>query len=33
VLEIVDPQLADRLAGWIDELRSRYPAVASRSGA
>ena len=33
VLEIADPELADRLAAWIDELRVRYPAVASRSGA
>ena len=33
VLEIADAQLADRVAGWIDELRARYPAVASRSGA
>jgi phosphatidylserine/phosphatidylglycerophosphate/cardiolipin synthase-like enzyme len=33
VLEIADARLADRLAGWIDELRARYPAVASRSGA
>jgi phosphatidylserine/phosphatidylglycerophosphate/cardiolipin synthase-like enzyme len=32
VLEIADAQLADRLAGWIDELQARYPAVASRSG-
>jgi phosphatidylserine/phosphatidylglycerophosphate/cardiolipin synthase-like enzyme len=31
VLEIADAQLADRLAGWIDELRARYPAVASRT--
>jgi phosphatidylserine/phosphatidylglycerophosphate/cardiolipin synthase-like enzyme len=27
VLEIADAQLADRLAGWIDELRARYPAL------
>jgi hypothetical protein len=33
VLEIADAQLADRLAGWIDELRARYPSVASRRGA
>jgi phosphatidylserine/phosphatidylglycerophosphate/cardiolipin synthase-like enzyme len=26
VLEISDAQLADRLAGWIDDLRVRYPA-------
>jgi len=25
VLEIADPALAERLAGWIDELRARYP--------
>jgi phosphatidylserine/phosphatidylglycerophosphate/cardiolipin synthase-like enzyme len=25
VLEIADPALAERLASWIDELRSRYP--------
>jgi phosphatidylserine/phosphatidylglycerophosphate/cardiolipin synthase-like enzyme len=25
VLEIADPALADRLAGWIDGLRERYP--------
>jgi phosphatidylserine/phosphatidylglycerophosphate/cardiolipin synthase-like enzyme len=25
VLEIADPALAERLAGWIDELRERYP--------
>ncbi len=25
VLELRDPALADRLAGWIDELRERYP--------
>ena len=25
VLEIADAALADRLAGWIDELRARYP--------
>ena len=28
VLELEDPQLADRLAGFVDEIRSRYPAVA-----
>ena len=33
VLEIADAELADRLAAWIDELRARYPAVASRTGA
>jgi phosphatidylserine/phosphatidylglycerophosphate/cardiolipin synthase-like enzyme len=27
VLEIADPALADRLAGFIDEIRARYPAV------
>jgi len=27
VLEIQDPQLADRLAGFVDEVRGRYPAV------
>jgi phosphatidylserine/phosphatidylglycerophosphate/cardiolipin synthase-like enzyme len=27
VLEIQDPQLADRLAGFVDEIRARYPAV------
>jgi phosphatidylserine/phosphatidylglycerophosphate/cardiolipin synthase-like enzyme len=25
VLEIRDPELADQLAGWIDEVRARYP--------
>ena len=25
VLEIADAALAERLAGWIDELRERYP--------
>ena len=25
VLEIADPELAERLAGWIDGLRARYP--------
>jgi phosphatidylserine/phosphatidylglycerophosphate/cardiolipin synthase-like enzyme len=28
VLELEDPPLAERLAGWIDELRGRYPGVA-----
>jgi phosphatidylserine/phosphatidylglycerophosphate/cardiolipin synthase-like enzyme len=27
VLEIPDPPLADRLAGFIDEIRSRYPGI------
>jgi phosphatidylserine/phosphatidylglycerophosphate/cardiolipin synthase-like enzyme len=27
VLEIVDPELAERLAAYIDEIRARYPAV------
>ena len=27
VLEIADAGLAERLAGWIDELRARYPAL------
>lgn len=27
VLELVDPQLADRLAAFVDEVRRRYPAV------
>jgi phosphatidylserine/phosphatidylglycerophosphate/cardiolipin synthase-like enzyme len=27
VLELVDPRLADRLAGFVDEVRGRYPAV------
>ena len=27
VLEIADPALAERMAGWIDELRARYPAL------
>ena len=27
VLEIVDPTLADRLAGYIDDIRAKYPAV------
>ena len=28
VLELEDPQLADRLAAFVDEIRARYPAVA-----
>jgi phosphatidylserine/phosphatidylglycerophosphate/cardiolipin synthase-like enzyme len=27
VLEVADARLADRLAGWIDDLRARYPPV------
>jgi phosphatidylserine/phosphatidylglycerophosphate/cardiolipin synthase-like enzyme len=27
VVEVVDPQLADRLAAFVDEVRARYPAV------
>jgi phosphatidylserine/phosphatidylglycerophosphate/cardiolipin synthase-like enzyme len=27
VLEITDPELAERMAGWIDGLRKRYPPV------
>jgi phosphatidylserine/phosphatidylglycerophosphate/cardiolipin synthase-like enzyme len=27
VLEIADPALAERMAGWIDEIRVRFPAV------
>jgi phosphatidylserine/phosphatidylglycerophosphate/cardiolipin synthase-like enzyme len=27
VLELVDPVLADRLAGFIDEIRGKYPAI------
>jgi phosphatidylserine/phosphatidylglycerophosphate/cardiolipin synthase-like enzyme len=27
VLEIADPELAERLAGFIDEIRGRYPAI------
>jgi phosphatidylserine/phosphatidylglycerophosphate/cardiolipin synthase-like enzyme len=27
VLEIADPALADRLAGFVDEIRSRYPGI------
>ena len=30
VLEIRDAALADRLAGWIDEVRARYPALEPR---
>jgi phosphatidylserine/phosphatidylglycerophosphate/cardiolipin synthase-like enzyme len=26
VLEILDPELADRMAAFIDNIRSRYPA-------
>jgi len=29
VLEISDPALAERMAGWIDELRERFPPVAA----
>jgi phosphatidylserine/phosphatidylglycerophosphate/cardiolipin synthase-like enzyme len=29
VLEVADPALAERMAGWIDELRERFPPVAS----
>jgi phosphatidylserine/phosphatidylglycerophosphate/cardiolipin synthase-like enzyme len=29
VLEIADPALAERMAGWIDELRERFPPIAS----
>ena len=32
VLEIADPALADRLAGFVDALRARYPAPAVASG-
>ena len=28
VLELQDPQLADRLAAFVDQVRGRYPAVA-----
>ncbi|MGH3055013.1 MAG: phospholipase D-like domain-containing protein, partial [Gaiellaceae bacterium] len=28
VLELVDPQIAERLAGFVDEVRGRYPPVA-----
>src|SRR5262249_41616856 len=28
VLELEDPQLADRLAGFVDDVRRRYPPVA-----
>ena len=27
VLEIADAALADRMAGWIDEVRARFPRV------
>jgi phosphatidylserine/phosphatidylglycerophosphate/cardiolipin synthase-like enzyme len=27
VLELHDPQIAERLAAFIDEIRARYPAV------
>ena len=27
VLEILDPALANQLAGYIDEIRAKYPAV------
>ena len=30
VLEFKDPELADRLAGYIDEVRALYPAFAVR---
>jgi phosphatidylserine/phosphatidylglycerophosphate/cardiolipin synthase-like enzyme len=30
VLEIADAALAERLAGWIDELRARYPVLSPR---
>lgn len=33
VLEFEDPALADRLAGYIDEVRARYPAFAVREPA
>ena len=29
VLEITDPALAERMAGWIDGLRERYPAMSA----
>jgi phosphatidylserine/phosphatidylglycerophosphate/cardiolipin synthase-like enzyme len=32
VLEVRDPELADRLAGWIDGLRARYPGRVERPG-
>jgi hypothetical protein len=28
VLEVEDAQLAERLAGFVDEVRARYPRVA-----
>jgi phosphatidylserine/phosphatidylglycerophosphate/cardiolipin synthase-like enzyme len=28
VLELTDPQIAERLAGFVDEVRRRYPPVA-----
>jgi phosphatidylserine/phosphatidylglycerophosphate/cardiolipin synthase-like enzyme len=28
VLEIADPALAERLAGFVDEIRGKYPAIA-----
>jgi hypothetical protein len=28
VLEIADPALADRLAGFVDEIRAKYPGIA-----
>jgi phosphatidylserine/phosphatidylglycerophosphate/cardiolipin synthase-like enzyme len=28
VLELTDPQIAERLAGFIDEVRAKYPPVA-----
>jgi phosphatidylserine/phosphatidylglycerophosphate/cardiolipin synthase-like enzyme len=31
VLELDDPQLADRLAAFVDEVRARYPAVTVRA--
>jgi phosphatidylserine/phosphatidylglycerophosphate/cardiolipin synthase-like enzyme len=33
VLEFEEPELADRLAGYIDEVRARYPAFAVREAA
>ena len=27
VVELTDPQLADQLAAFVDEVRARYPAV------
>ena len=32
VVELEDPQLADRLAAFIDEVRGRYPAVTLPGG-